>query len=200
MGGRCVLGGWYAPFTAKTFIKSILSHNDTLEVLDIDAERNMHSFHHPYFDEGLVDQKIEEERLETLDDEDESKDYERQMLQSISTNSGSLKDFWALKRLNVGIGLLIYFAMGVRESNEPRKPFLLPDVLPESLQYLCIRGYEKGKCKVWDTHIDALVASFVSGSSGIKEITGIEEMIPNSESVDNPDDDDHLLWVPTYTC
>lgn len=200
MGGRCVLGGWYAPFTAKTFIKSILSHNDTLEVLDIDAERNMHSFHHSYFDEGLVDQKIEEERLETLDDEDESKDYERQMLQSISTNSGSLKDFRALKRLNVGIGLLIYFAMGVRESNEPRKPFLLPDVLPESLEYLCIRGYEKGKCKVWDTHIDALVASFVSGSSGIKEITGIEEMIPNSESVDNPDDDDHLLWVPTYTC
>ncbi|CAG8416638.1 unnamed protein product [Penicillium salamii] len=194
MGGRCVLGGWSAPFHARAFIRSICPHKDTLEVLNIDAERNMNYFHHSCFDEGRVDEEIDKDESRSLDYEDD----EVQMPPSISSINGSLKEFRALKRLSVGIGFLVYFAMGVRENNEPRQPFLLPEVLPESLEYLCIRGYEKGKCKQWDTHIDALLASFASGSLGIKEITGIEEMIPNSEDVDNPDDDEHLLWAPIY--
>ncbi|KAJ5809206.1 uncharacterized protein N7503_001424 [Penicillium pulvis] len=190
MGGRCVLGGWFAPFDAKTFIKSICPHKDTLEILDIDAECNMHYFNPSCFEEDRVDQEIDkQQRAHESDIEDD----ERQMLQSLSSNSGSLKEFRALKRLSVGIGFLVYFAMGVRENNEPTQPFLLPEALPESLEYLCIRGYEKGKCKKWDAHIDALVASFVSGSSGIKEITGIEVTIPNSEDVDDPDDDKDLF-------
>ncbi|KAJ5563940.1 hypothetical protein N7513_000182 [Penicillium frequentans] len=137
MGGRCVLGGWFAPFNARTFIKSICPHKDTLEVLDIDAERNMHYFNPSYFEEDRVDQEIDkQQRAHESDIEDD----ERQMLQSFSSNSGSLKEFRALKRLSVGIGFLVYFAMGVRENNEPRQPFLLPEALPESLEYLCIRG------------------------------------------------------------
>jgi hypothetical protein len=194
IGGRCVLGGWYSPFDAKTFIKSIYPHKDTLEILDIDAERNMHYFHPDYFEQDQVDQRIDERSLETDDDDDD----ERQMLRSSSSTSKSLKEFRTLKRLSVGIGFLVYFAMGIRENNGPRKPFLLPEVLPESLEYLCIRGYEKGKCKKWDVHIDALVVSFVSGLSGLKEITGIEEIIPNSEDVDDPDDNEDLLWSPIY--
>ncbi|KAJ5533570.1 hypothetical protein N7494_010122 [Penicillium frequentans] len=137
MGGRCVLGGWFAPFNARTFIKSICPHKDTLEVLDIDAERNMHYFSPSYFEEDRVDQEIDkQQRAHESDIEDD----ERQMLRSFSSNSGSLKEFRALKRLSVGIGFLVYFAMGVRENNEPRQPFLLPEALPESLEYLCIRG------------------------------------------------------------
>lgn len=197
IGGRCVSGGWMAPFNAKAFIKSICPHKDTLEVLDIDAEHNMRYFHPSYFEEDRVDQEIDEEQRALESDNDD--DDERQMLQSFSSNSGSLKEFQTLKRLSVGIGFLVYFAMGVRENNEPRQPFLLPEALPESLEYLCIRGYEKGRCKKWDAHIDALVASFVSGLSGIKEITGIEEIIPNSEDVENPDDNRDLLWIPMYS-
>ncbi|KAJ6127628.1 hypothetical protein N7523_003240 [Penicillium sp. IBT 18751x] len=197
IGGRCVLGGWIAPFNASTFIKSICLHKDTLEVLDIDAEHNMHYFHPSYFEEDRVDQEIDKEQRALESDNDD--DDECQMLRSLSSNSGSLKEFRALKRLSVGIGFLVYFAMGVKERNEPRQPFLLPEALPESLEYLCIRGYEKGMCKKWDTHIDALVASIVSGSSGIKEITGIEEIIPNSEDVDHPDDNADLLWNPIYS-
>ncbi|KAJ5215873.1 uncharacterized protein N7498_002280 [Penicillium cinerascens] len=195
IGGRCVLGGWYVPFKARTFIKSICPHKDTLEVLDIDAENNMHYFQPSYFEEGRVDQGIDQSTPESDNDDDD----ERQMLRSFSSNSGSLKEFRALKRLSVGIGFLVYFAMGVRKNNEPRQPFLLPEALPESLEYLCIRGYEKGKCKKWDAHIDALVASFVSGSSGIKEIVGIEEIIPNSEDVEDPDNNEDLLWIPMYS-
>lgn len=198
IGGRCVLGGWFAPFNARTFIKSICPHKDTLEVLDIDAEHNMHYFHPSCFEEGQVDQEIDQIDQRALESDNDDDD-ERQMLLSFSSNSGSLKEFRALKRLSVGIGFLVYFAMGVRENNEPKQPFLLPEALPESLEYLCIRGYEKGKCKNWDAHIDALVASFVSGSSGIKEITGIEEFIPNSEDVDDPDDNKDLLWSPIYS-
>jgi hypothetical protein len=204
IGGRCVLGGWFAPFDAKTFIKSICPHKDTLEVLDIDAEHNMHYFHPSCFEEDRVDQEIDKDEQRASesdndDDDDDDDDDQRQMLRSFSSNSGSLKEFRTLKRLSVGIGFLVYFAMGVRENNEPRQPFLLPEALPESLEYLCIRGYEKGKCKKWDAHIDALAASFASGSSGIKEITGIEELIPNSEDVDEPDNHEDLLWSPIYS-
>ncbi|CAP97626.1 Pc22g03380 [Penicillium rubens Wisconsin 54-1255] len=196
IGGRCVLGGWTTPFNARTFIKSICPHKDTLEVLDIDAERNMRYFHPSYFEENRVDQEIDKEQR-ALESDDDDND-ERQMIRHLSSNSGSLKEFRSLKRLSVGIGFLVYFAMGVRGNDEPRQPCLLPEALPESLEYLCIRGYEKGKCKKWDTHIDALVASFVLGSSGIKEITGIEETIPNSEDVEDPDGDKDLLWIPRY--
>ncbi|KAJ6016780.1 hypothetical protein N7451_000159 [Penicillium sp. IBT 35674x] len=196
MGGRCVLGGWGASFDARTFIKSICPHKDTLEVLDIDAENNMHYFQPSYFEEDRVDQAIDEQQRAL---ESDIEDDERQMLRSLSGNSGPLKEFRTLKRLSVGIGFLVYFATGVRENNEPRQPILLPEAIPESLEYLCIRGYEKGQCKKWDAHIDALVSSFVSGSSGIKDITGIGEIVPNSEDVDDPDNDTDLLWNPIYS-
>ncbi|CAG7937044.1 unnamed protein product [Penicillium nalgiovense] len=196
IGGRCILGGWSTPFNAKTFIQSICPHKDTLEVLDIDAEREMVYFCPPFFDQGRVDVEIDKDALPSDDEGDED---ERQVFRSISSNSGSLREFRALKQLSVGIGFLVYFAMGVRENNEPRQPFLLPGALPDSLEYLCIRGYEKGKCEVWDTHIDALVSAIDSGLLGIKEITGIEEVIPNAQDLDDTGNNEDLLWTPTYS-
>lgn len=197
IGGRCVLGGWFAPFNARTFIKSICLHKNTLEVLNIDAEENM-GYSHPFcFDSDRVEQELDE--LSKGVDDDDDDDDQRQMLQTLSSNSGSLKEFRALKRLSVGIGFLIYFAMGVGETDKRSQTFLLQEALPERLEYLSIRGYEKGKSKEWDRHIDALVMSFDSGLLSVKEITGIEETIPNSKDVEDPDNDEELLWVSKYS-
>jgi hypothetical protein len=50
------------------------------------------------------------------------------------------------KRLSVGIGFLVYFAMGVRGNDEPRQPCLLPEALPElsSGTPLVTRYYSRG--------------------------------------------------------
>lgn len=60
--------------------------------------------------------------------------------------TGSLKDFPALKRLSLGINLLMYFARGVtNDPTTPRGTVDLVDCLSDHLEYLCIQGYEKGK-------------------------------------------------------
>jgi hypothetical protein len=196
IGGRNVDEGWYASFNAKIFIKSIFPHKNTLEVLDIDAETNMLQFQSFYFDEDRIDQEIDDDLVRLGDNQ---ADDEHQLL--CSENIGSLKDFHALKRLSLGIGFLIYFAKGVRKDGDSgtKKPLILPEALPRSLEYLCIRGYERGICKVWDEHIDVLMGAFNSGSFGIlKEIKGIEEIIPHAEDVEYTDIDTADLWRPLY--
>lgn len=192
IGGRGVLDRSYSFFNVKTFIKSICPHKDTLEVLDIDAESHMFYLDAFHEEEGLVDQAIDEIATDLYSDEEDEK---QQFLRSFWGNSGSLKDFRALKRLSLGIGFLLYFAKGVGETDEKREPVMLPDGLPKSLEYLCIRGYERGQCEKWDAQIDALVAFYKSGLSKIKEITGIETTIPNARDVKRPDDNEDSLWT-----
>ncbi|KAJ5096992.1 hypothetical protein N7456_007713 [Penicillium angulare] len=199
-GGRGVVDGSFKPFNIKTFIKSISPHKDTLEVLDIDDESHMFYFHNYYAAECEDDENVEEWLDEVIDGdvsdlEPDENDERQQFLRSFWGNSGSLREFRVLKRLGMGIGSLLYFAKGVGEGDENRKPVKLADALPESLEYLCIRGYERGLCERWDEQIDALKNLYESGLSNIKEITGIDEMIPNAEDVEWPDyAEEGVLW------
>ncbi|KAJ5160818.1 uncharacterized protein N7482_007822 [Penicillium canariense] len=192
IGGRGVRDRSYPLFNIKTFIKSICPHKDTLEVLDIDAESHMYYLDPYHQEEGLVDQEIDERATDLYMDQEEEK---LQFLRSFWGNSGSLKDFCALKRLSLGIGGLLYFAKGVGENDERREPVMLPDGLPENLEYLCVRGYGRSQCEMWDAQIDALMAFYKSGLSKIKEITGVEETIPNAQDVRRPDDEEVSLWT-----
>ncbi|KAJ5364792.1 uncharacterized protein N7496_010505 [Penicillium cataractarum] len=192
IGGRGVLDGSYSLFNVKTFIKSICPHKDTLEVLDVDAESCMYYLGASYEQEGLIDQEIDGRATDLYRDEEDEK---QQFIRSFWGNSGSLKDFRALKRLSLGIGFLLYFAKGFGETDEKREPLMLRDGLPKSLEYLCIRGYERGHCEKWDAQIDALMAFYKSGLSNIKEIKGVEETIPNARNVERPDDEEDSLWT-----
>lgn len=109
IGGRGVLGGSSVCFNVKTFIKSILPHNGTLEVLDIDAETNM--CHFGYCNqEGRIEEEIDgraadlhnneyirtESRVDweinelgVNSDIDGDTDEEQQFLRSFWGNSGS---------------------------------------------------------------------------------------------------------------
>jgi hypothetical protein len=89
----------------------------------------------------------------------------------------------ALKRLSIGVNLLLYVAAGVNNETE-NKSVPLVEYLPPNLEYLCIRGYEKGKRKHNDTQMDALKALVESGSTSLKEIHGIDECIPNAEDIE----------------
>jgi len=172
VGRRKMLGGQFVPFNPKISRKSIFPHKDALEFLYIDAERHMYYFNHWKIDED-VEWKIDGR------DPDFENDYyypERQsFIKSMWEIKGSMRDFRALRRLSIGIGLLLYFATGVGENCEAKEEFMLPDGLPENLEYLCIRGYEPGHSQTKDKHMDALLAYSESGSSKLKEIVGIDE-------------------------
>ncbi|KAF9887234.1 hypothetical protein FE257_010362 [Aspergillus nanangensis] len=197
IGGRAIMDGTITSFNNKTLIKSIIPHKDTLQVLDIDAEAHMFTCDSEYnecYDEDRVGEFMSGQAADDASDHFEFDDETRENLRSLSRNTGSLKEFCALTRLSVGIGFLMDFAMGVGKTDRAGEPVLLLEALPESLEYLCIRGYERWENTDWDTQIDALMTSFRSGSSGIKEILGVEETINNSKDVKYPDDDPDSLW------
>ncbi|KGO45460.1 hypothetical protein PEX1_094440 [Penicillium expansum] len=177
-GGRSNQRG-HISFNIKTFIKAICPHKNTLEVLNLDVDYACNSSL-CLLEEGRLSLDVTPGGpLEPLDPDG----FEPTLtfLQSIWKNSGSLKDFVALKRLGMGIQTLLYFAKGVHEGiGEKNGKAVLAECLPDNLSFLCIHGYERGKNSEWDTQIDALKAFHASGSSNLIEISGIDEQIPNS--------------------
>jgi hypothetical protein len=157
----------------KAFVKAICLHKSSLEVLDVDfdvtCERQLKRMEH---DVGLLDH--EGGPLDQSEDE-----LTRAFLQFLWNETGSLKDFVVLKRLSMGIQTLLHFAIGEEEGREKEK-FILADCLPDSLHYLCVRGYERGNNSEHDAQMDALKSFYVSGLSKLREIQGIDECIPNS--------------------
>ncbi|OOO12529.1 hypothetical protein OAory_01002780 [Aspergillus oryzae] len=188
IGGRDVPGGSYSKFNPKTFFFTILPHRETLEILDVDAECHVTEFSWEVVEYEELDERFEEwggrrdaEHVWTGTPPD-----------SLWEQSGSLLEFRALKRLSLGIHILMYYAQGVNLAK--KESFSLVDCLPPNLEYLLIRGYEKGASEMHDAQIDSLVAWKNSGLSSLIEIQGITECIPHAEDVDDPDDEDAPLW------
>jgi hypothetical protein len=65
---------------------------------------------------------------------------------------------------------------------------MLLESLPDSLEYICIRGYQKGANKFWDEQVEEVIARFNSGHTALKEIRGVNEMVPNAKNVENADE------------
>lgn len=190
IGGRASNDGGSPIFNPKAFIKVLCAHKETLEILDVDAESQIHIF-------DIVDEEERDHELNEYGSPFESgiSDEACTFYKSIWTHGGSLKEFVALKRLSLGINFLLYFAAGV--SGEPykkREKLNLVDCLPNGLEYLYVRGYQKGENEEHDEQMDALMTFYKSGSSQLQELKGIDELIPNAEVVRDPDNDDHLLW------
>ncbi|OKL58672.1 hypothetical protein UA08_06034 [Talaromyces atroroseus] len=187
IGGRSRTPPAVSFFNVKTFIKAILMHKETLEILDVDVEEDM----------GYLFKVDSSTRDRCLDVQYGQREAEvgRSGPPPVAMwdQSGSLRDFHALKRLSLGVHFLMYFARGVKPTHDGS--FSLVDCLPESLESLCIRGYERGKSEENDSQVDALVALQKRATSKLKTIIGIEALIPNSKHVDYPDNGRHLLWI-----
>ncbi|KAF7137024.1 hypothetical protein CNMCM5793_006828 [Aspergillus hiratsukae] len=198
IGGRATANDPPPIFNPKTFILSVLEHKATLEKLDVDVEA--HIFHFIYlgpreFEFDGYDARAQAQQYWTEPPPD-----------SFWDQRGCLKDFVALKRLSIGVGFLLYFAAGVNNDNENRDVPLV-EYLPPNLEYLCIRGYEKGtggtgahapirhqRWKHHDAQIDTLKALVESGSTSLKEIHGVDRCIPNAEDVEYPSEESDMLW------
>ncbi|KAJ2998408.1 hypothetical protein NUW58_g334 [Xylaria curta] len=186
-GGRCNYDGGYTARCAETIGRALYEHRSSLRKIDIDI------------DEYIGGEETEEEGQNGKDEW-----YHRDM--EISTGPpatnrapntreygktiGSMHDFEALTHLSIGIGLLL----GVNERGEA--PFRLVDALPKSLEYLLIRGYERGAVARYDAQIDELLLLRQDRLPSLKELHGLDETIPIAVSIEDPDDNEEGLWRP----
>ncbi|KAJ5123642.1 hypothetical protein N7448_009739 [Penicillium atrosanguineum] len=182
IGGRSSIDGGYPMVNPKTLLKVLCGHKDTLEIFDFDCRDVIH-----LLDNGSRVQPYETPFDSGIDEK------ERIFLKAILGHGESLKEFVGLKRLSVGIEFLLYLAKGVSgESDEQREMVTLAEYLPDSLEYLCVRGYQRGVDNEHDEQMKALMAFFKTESSNLKEVVGIEESIPHSTHVDDIDDEESI--------
>lgn len=171
----------------KTFSKAILKHKNTLEVLDVNSEND---FSHYGSEDDDYDIEGPDQLLEYLEEGEDEDTTE--FLRSFWENHGSLKEFPKLNSLSLGIGLLMYLAHGANGTWDDDECGLA-NGLPQTLEYLTIRGYERGEVPRHDAQIDSLMSAYNSGSLGLKEVRGVDTMIPFAEHHDI-DGDESGRW------
>lgn len=192
IGGRASSDGSFAPFNPRTFLKSILGHKTTLEILHVDADNDCY-----YVDlDGYSDR-------EPISHDEDDEEPAHVLPQGFWERTGSLRDFSALTQLNMGIAVLLCLARGTgsMDVKDPDlvKPFaevVLADSLPPTLESLTIIGYEKGIREDFDKVIEQFMIDKDAKLPNLKQITGIEEMIERASTVQHPDDESELLWEP----
>ena len=163
----------------KGLVKILLEHKETLEVLDLDIQSDIRQLRTGWrLSDELYRQSFNVFR-------DGPSWWEEK------NNNGWLKNFTVLKRLSLGVNLLMYYARGVLKEFAT-EDFNLVDCLPESLEYLCIRGYERGRNPDVDAQVDRLLAAKETGALNLKEFEGIEECIPNAQHVRDRNNIDKL--------
>ncbi|KAF5634987.1 uncharacterized protein FTJAE_6514 [Fusarium tjaetaba] len=105
---------------------------------------------------------------------------------------GSLRDCPRLTHLSIGIAPLLgeylggYDQYGFKEPPyrlEKPAPFRLVDMLPPSLEYLCLYGYTRGENPDVDEHIDEFLAKRDDKLPNLKVVRGIDERVRDIKDV-----------------
>jgi hypothetical protein len=191
IGGRGSLDGSFAVFNPRTFLKAMLGHKTTLEIFHIDADSDC------YFIEM---EEIGDHRPVECDENEEEPAHNDP--QGLWERTGSLRDFLALTQLNIGIGILLFLALGTQgmEAGDPDytsfDELVLADSLPDTLESLVIIGYENGVRADFDKIVEQFMIDKDTKLPNLKHVAGIEEMIERAATVRSPDDESELLWEP----
>ncbi|CAG8887800.1 unnamed protein product [Penicillium egyptiacum] len=208
VGGRKDPEGGPQTLSATPLLRSLWSHRETLEELDLNVESHAdrHEFYNPAFrpreDDGITEDDQE-------DYEEEYADELRELaMQDPETPPSciSLKDFPRLKHLSVGVHTLCYFARGVgfgenRFANGRigAEAFNLAENLPPNLESLRIYGRgEETEYKYFDFEpdldIDAQLDQLMreKDARSLEILGGVDIPIPNGKTVHNSADDNDL--------
>jgi hypothetical protein len=184
--------------------RALYAHRKSLRVLDLDVDVGVG----PNAVEWYVNRNFEEEDDGTdWEIKDQLDLYGRDRLaldKTISTGHtmdsgkeytptiGSLRDFPHLTHLSIGIMPLLgeylggYDQYGFKEPPyrlEKPAPFRLVDMLPPSLEYLCLYGYTRGENTDADDHIDEFLAKRDEKLPNLKVVRGIDERVRDIKDV-----------------
>ncbi|RWA05050.1 hypothetical protein EKO27_g10055 [Xylaria grammica] len=183
-GGRATSDGGSAVMFANIIGKALHEHKSTLRKIDLDIDEHVDRYEDVY---GYRHADDESGHWEGWVDEWFMRDAEIStgpwMVSELPSTRpygatiGSMHDFESLTHLSIGIMALL-------------------GALPKSLEYLLIRGYERGKVKRYDDQIDEFLLVKQDRFPLLKEVHGINETIPIAASVEDPDGNDGQLWRP----
>ncbi|KAK2757054.1 hypothetical protein FQN54_005023 [Arachnomyces sp. PD_36] len=193
IGGRTVLDERSSDCSIQPKIlgRALQLHKSSLQVLDLDADSILSS------NQGFSDETGEVES--ESDDESDYSDYESDFSEYVDetecsshhfgTTIGSFHDFTALTHLSIGVKLLLGEdeAWYRRKLNEAPPTYCLADRLPPNLEYLCIRGFTKDGDEHYTKAVFNMMETRAKHLPHLKEVLGVEECIPNGESV-SPED------------
>ncbi|KAG9495552.1 hypothetical protein J7337_013801 [Fusarium musae] len=199
IGGLWTLDGADTSSEPFYIIRALYAHRHSLRVLDLDVDVGAGA--------NAVDWDVDGNYEEGKDDgtdweiKDQLDLYGRDRLvldKKITTGHkmesgkeytptiGSLHDFPHLTHLSIGIMPLLgeylggFDKYGFKEPPyrlEKPAPFRLVDMLPPSLEYLCLYGYTRGQNPVVDEHIDELLAKRADRLPNLKAVGGIYERV-----------------------
>ncbi|RAQ54054.1 hypothetical protein AFGD_005474 [Aspergillus flavus] len=200
VGGRFELDYDVSPVSAIHLLKSLLTHQHTLEELDLDIQA--HVTFREMFDEdrGASWGGLYEEVDEGL--QDWVAQREKVLIVESLAPECALRSFPNLKHLSIGTHVLYCYARGFG-AGRLKEPFSLVDNLPPHLESLRIYGYglpgeypHKYKESL-DLDVEAQIANLLEQKDAklpsLKVIEGIDTPIPHGHTVEDCDDE-HLLW------
>ncbi|GAW19582.1 hypothetical protein ANO14919_090700 [Xylariales sp. No.14919] len=201
-GGRATSDGGSSVMFANIIGKALHEQKSSLRKIDLDIDEHVDRYEDVY---GYRHAADESGHWEGWVDEWFMRDAEIStgpwMVSELPSTRpygatiGSMHDFESLTHLSIGImALLGGNRWHVDEDQDA--PFRLAEALPKSLEYLLIRGYERGKVKRYDAQIDEFLLLKEDRLPLLKEVHGINETIPIAASVYDPDSNDDQLWRP----
>ncbi|KAK5626194.1 hypothetical protein RRF57_001909 [Xylaria bambusicola] len=76
-----------------------------------------------------------------------------------------------------------------KKKKRKKKKKMLAESLPKSLDYLLIRGYERGRVAQHDSPIDELLLTREARLPSLRELHGINETIPSAAPIERSDED-----------
>lgn len=209
-GGRSLLGGGHYIVYPKTIGKALACQKATLSKLDLDLDErlNFPTKYRPEDEDGPGEEGFGEEEL--LDQLEAFEELDKQEMKSplhpselpndrpYGATIGSLHDFHALTHLSIGVQLLLGPRLEMKMFLAPLvgAPFRLIDALPASLECLRLRGYTKGEDEHFDSQVEEFTRLKAERLPNLKVVEGIDDCIPSAKSVEDPDHNGDLLWVP----
>lgn len=193
IGGRTLAPSSPRGVAPKTLGLALRQHKSTLRVLDLD-----------------IDEAIDSDDESTLPSDDDSEGSEPDCkvkdednaggaIQGVTSGNfgrsiGSLLEFTALKRLSIGINLLLGISFDYDTYDYAPPPFRLIDTLPPNLEYLCIRGYYIGADEIHTDQVSEFMQHRARRLPQLREVAGVERFIPSAEHVCDPDGNPELLF------
>ncbi|KAF5568014.1 hypothetical protein FPHYL_2948 [Fusarium phyllophilum] len=204
IGGLMTIDGADTSSEPFYIARALSAHRHSLRVLDLDVDVGAGA--------NAVDWDVDRNYEEEDDGTDwEIKDqldlYGRERLaldKKISTlhkmengkeytpTLGSLHDFPNLTHLSIGIMPLLgeydWWKPPFRSKEPPYRlekpaPFRLVDMLPPSLEYLCLYGYTRGENPDVDEHIDEFLAQSGDNLPNLKVVRGIDERMRDVKDI-----------------
>lgn len=195
------LGGLFHPDSGSAMAdpgllgRALEQHKDTLQVLDLDfgdtlsgwmyqASRESRSYSEPDDDDEYYDD-VEEDEYSALDEADSDGPLRPTDVKKPQDHDGTIlvvRGYSALKKLSVNVEVIVGptkqefidkdTPIQIKLARQP--PFRLIDALPQSLEYLCLYGYEKGAVPDLDEHVAELMAKKDERLPKLREIRGVD--------------------------